>query len=322
MLLFKKLLPLATSLMLSGMCVLALAQEGSKSRGTSRYSWQPDVETTPRAEEPKRTSASTNRRLPGGTERIAAQENTKSEIVASPAKPGVRSGSVNSRPSILAQPKFSNGAEMQSPAAVEAATKPLPAASKKPRIDAEDLRVSTGNSDTQVNGTATKTRPGALRLAAPTASVPAKGSSKGAKSPGTSSQAIGTTLGSLAIVLGVFFAVSWVCRKISPQAAGPLPKDVLELLGRTSLGGRQQLQLLRLGNKLVLVAVTAAGIETVTEVDDPAEVERILQLCRREQPSSASGSFLDLVSQMEKAPIVAGFVDRAKGMKPASGGRK
>ncbi|MFO0885778.1 MAG: flagellar biosynthetic protein FliO [Pirellulales bacterium] len=322
MLLFKKLLPVATSLMLSGMCVLALAQEGSKSRGTSRYSWQPDVETTPRAEEPKRTSASTNRRLPGGTERIAAQENTKSEIVAAPAKPGVRSGSINSRPSILAQPKFSNGAEMQSPAAVEAATKPLPAASKKPRIDAEDLRVSTGNSDTQVNGTATKTRPGALRLAAPTASAPAKGSSKGAKSPGTSSQAIGTTLGSLAIVLGVFFAVSWVCRKISPQAAGPLPKDVLELLGRTSLGGRQQLQLLRLGNKLVLVAVTAAGIETVTEVDDPAEVERILQLCRREQPSSASSSFLDLVSQMEKAPIVAGFVDRAKGMKPASGGRK
>lgn len=322
MLLFKKILPLATSLMLSGMCVLALAQEGSKSRGTSRYSWQPDVETTPRAEETKRSSAATNRRLPGNTERTPVEASTDGEIVASPAKPGMRSVSGSSRPSILAQPKFANGAEMKSPAAVEAAAKPLPAASKKPRIDAEDLRVSTGSGNTPLNGNATKTRPGALRLAAPTASAPSKENSKGASSPGTSSQAIGTTLGSLAIVLGVFFAVAWVCRKISPQSAGPLPKDVLELLGRTSLGGRQQLQLLRLGNKLVLVAVTAAGVETVTEVDDPTEVERILQQCRREQPSSASGSFLDLVSQMEKSPIVAGFVDRAKGAKPAPGGRK
>lgn len=164
---------------------------------------------------------------------------------------------------------------------------------------------------------AAKRKPGALKLAAPT-NAPAKATRSGSTT--TSSNAIGSTLGSLAIVLGVFFAVSWLCRKLSPAASGPLPKEVLELLGRTSMGGRQQLQLLRLGNKLVLVAVTAAGMETISEVHDEAEVERLVQMCKRQQPGSVSGSFLDLVNQIEKTPILAGFVDRGKS-KSTSGER-
>ena len=54
--------------------------------------------------------------------------------------------------------------------------------------------------------------------------------------------------------------------------------------GRAPLAGRQHVHLLRCGSKLLLVSVTPGGAETLTEVTDPAEVDRLAGLCRQAHP--------------------------------------
>jgi flagellar biogenesis protein FliO len=93
-----------------------------------------------------------------------------------------------------------------------------------------------------------------------------------------------TTITALVLVIGLFLLCAWALRRGSRQLSGALPKDVVSVLGTTPLGGRQLAQLLRLGNKLVLVSVTTGGAETLAEVTDPAEVERLLGLCLQSGP--------------------------------------
>ncbi len=63
------------------------------------------------------------------------------------------------------------------------------------------------------------------------------------------------------------------------------------MLGRAPLAGRQQVHLVRLGSKLVLVSVSQAGIETLSEVTDPDEVQRLVALCRQGHANSAAVMF-------------------------------
>ncbi len=93
-------------------------------------------------------------------------------------------------------------------------------------------------------------------------------------------QSAATLAGSLALVLGIFFLVVWLFSRALPQGRGVLPAEAFEVLGRSPLANRQQAQLLRCGNKLLLICVGAAGAETLTEITDPAEVERLVETCR------------------------------------------
>ena len=106
-----------------------------------------------------------------------------------------------------------------------------------------------------------------------------------------------SALGSLAVVLGLFLAVVWFLRRTGPKSMLVLPSEVFEVLGRSPLAARQQAQLVRCGNKLLLISVTAGGAETLTEITEPAEVERLVGLCQQSRPNSASASFRNLFSQ-------------------------
>ena len=107
-----------------------------------------------------------------------------------------------------------------------------------------------------------------------------------------------TVGGSLAIVLGLFFVVAWAMRKTAPRGSLLLPKEVFEILGRAPLGARQQVQLLRCGNKLLLVSITPDGAETLTEVTDPLEVDRIAGICQQAHPKSATTAFRQVFQQL------------------------
>lgn len=100
-----------------------------------------------------------------------------------------------------------------------------------------------------------------------------------------------SVLGSLGAVLGLFFLLAWALRRNASGAPGILPNEALEVLGRAPLAGRQQVHLVRLGSKLVLVSVSQAGIEPLSEVTEPDEVQRLVALCRQGQSNSASVMF-------------------------------
>lgn len=126
---------------------------------------------------------------------------------------------------------------------------------------------------------------------------------------------------SLGLVLGAFLCVAWLSKRYLPKSAGPLPKEVVEQLGWAPLVGRQQMQLVRLGNKLLLISVTpGSSAEPLAEVTDPAEVERLSSICRRTKPGSSTQAFRDVVSELERQPT-RGFVEaqpRTAAARPAT----
>ncbi|HAY80545.1 MAG TPA: flagellar biosynthetic protein FliO [Planctomycetaceae bacterium] len=114
----------------------------------------------------------------------------------------------------------------------------------------------------------------------------------------TGGNALFTVISSLAIVLGLFFGVVWLSRRALPKHAGGLSSEIVEVLGRTPMGNRQSLQLIRLGNRILLVSVTATGANTLTEVTDPHEVRELLQHCNGGTTGSTSNSFRDVLLQL------------------------
>ncbi len=112
---------------------------------------------------------------------------------------------------------------------------------------------------------------------------------------------IPTVAGSLAAVVGLFMIVAWIMRRGMPKGSGILPREVVEVLGRAPLAGRQQLQLLRLGNKLLLVSMSATSVEPLAEITDPLEVDRLTGLCYQTHPQGSTASFRQVFQSFEGA---------------------
>ncbi len=142
----------------------------------------------------------------------------------------------------------------------------------------------------------------------PTGDPAAKRSDPASRSSGGASSLV-AVVGSLAIVVGLFFLVMWLLRRGMPKGSHLLPGEVVEVLGRTPLGARQHAHLLRCGNKLLLVSLSAAGAETLTEVTDPVEVDRLAGLCRQSQPQSATAAFRQIFQQFGRDRSARGFLD-------------
>ena len=104
-------------------------------------------------------------------------------------------------------------------------------------------------------------------------------------------QSLVTVVSSLAVVLGLFFLVTWLFRRTAPRQSVRLPGEVFEFLGRAPLAGRQEMQLLRLGHKLLLLAVTPTSAQTLTEITDPDEVDRLSGICLNHSPSRVAHAF-------------------------------
>jgi len=133
---------------------------------------------------------------------------------------------------------------------------------------------------------------------------PSGDKSGGSYKPGTGSgPAITSMLGSLVVVIGLFLAVAWFARRAGGKSATALPKEVVQVLGRTPLTAKQNLQVIRFGNKMLLVSVSAGGAETLAELTDGPEVDRIAGLCQQQGSESITASFKQMMTQMSREPV-------------------
>ena len=121
-------------------------------------------------------------------------------------------------------------------------------------------------------------------------------------------RATATVVSSLAIVLGAFFVLIWISRKTAPKGLGSLPVEVIESLGRSPLTSRQQMQLIRVGNKLILLSLTTNGANTLTEITDSDEVNRLCGICQQGRSGSISDTFRQVLAQFGEEPAPSGFV--------------
>jgi flagellar biogenesis protein FliO len=115
--------------------------------------------------------------------------------------------------------------------------------------------------------------------------------------------------GGLAIVLALFLLCMWLLRGNTAKTGGVLPSEAFAVLGRAPLTAQSFAQLLRLGNKLVLVAVAADSAHPLAEVTDPEEVDRIAGLCAKNAPHGPSAEFQQVLEQLSREPA-RGFLGR------------
>jgi flagellar biogenesis protein FliO len=84
------------------------------------------------------------------------------------------------------------------------------------------------------------------------------------------------TLGALAAVVGLIFGARWALRRWSPAPTGPKKGGPITVVARTGVGGRQQLVLLRLGRRLLLIGNGPSGMTTLAQVTDADEVAELM----------------------------------------------
>jgi flagellar biogenesis protein FliO len=121
----------------------------------------------------------------------------------------------------------------------------------------------------------------------------------------------------LAIVVGLFLTSAWLLRRGSPKPGGLLPPEAFAVLGRSPLTPQSIAHLLRIGNKLVLVAVSADGAQPLTEITDPLEVDRLTGLCASGRGHGPAAEFQQVLAQLAKEPA-RGFL----GSEASSGRRR
>lgn len=143
--------------------------------------------------------------------------------------------------------------------------------------------------------------------------LPKKSTSSGAKTalplPNPTDKAVTTVVSGLAIVLGLFLVFAWITKKNAPKSMQALPGEVVEVLGRAPLNAKQQMQLVRLGNRLLLLAMSTESAETLAEISDPNEVERLTAICRQNAPGSVTETFRQVLAELNNTPARGGFID-------------
>jgi flagellar biogenesis protein FliO len=137
--------------------------------------------------------------------------------------------------------------------------------------------------------------------------LPRQGASPASPFGGKTFSPLATGAASLGIVLGLFLLVVWSVRRGMPKGGGLVPSEAVEVLGRAPIGGKQSVHLVRCGNKIVLVNVSATSVETLTEISDPTEVERLQEVCRHSTaPASTVQQLLGRFGAVQQPAALAG----------------
>jgi flagellar biogenesis protein FliO len=129
-----------------------------------------------------------------------------------------------------------------------------------------------------------------------------------AKDFGLRFDSIYSTISALVFVLGLFFVGMWALRRGGRRKTQTLPFTVVSVLGRVTLAPKQIAELLRVGNKLVLVSLTPDGAKPLTEVTDPAEVDRLMGLCQQHDPHSPGRTFEKMFRDLANVRAPEGFL--------------
>jgi len=200
-------------------------------------------------------------------------------------------------PSLLPPPAWPRERVASTGYATDPAPEPNPAATAPPvagpaAVTAPPLRPTTP-----------------IKLPPPGRNKPEAGESSpaSARSSGWSGSIV-TVITSLAIVLGLFAVAIWLMRRGLGGAASQLPSDAVAVLGQLPLTGRQQILLVRIGPKLLLVSTNGETSTTLTEIETPDDVDRIVGLCAESQPNSTTQTFRSLLAQMSTEPAAGGFL--------------
>ncbi|WP_220498282.1 FliO/MopB family protein [Rhodopirellula sp. JC639] len=129
-----------------------------------------------------------------------------------------------------------------------------------------------------------------------------------ASSDGALAGPLVTTVSSLLVVLAVFGGLVWISRRYGSSRTfqGALPEDVLRTLGSSAIDAKTRVTFVKVGARILVIGQTASGDpQTLSEITDPEEVERLTNRClgrpeivgrRSAYPSDVQASRRDLAA--------------------------
>ena len=104
----------------------------------------------------------------------------------------------------------------------------------------------------------------------------------------------------MAVVLGLIFGLRWVMRRAFPSAGAARPSAAVQVLTRTVLSPRQQLMLVRVGRRLIVVGDSGGQMTSLSEITDPDEVAALVGQLKDEKLSAAGPAFGTLFGRMRR----------------------
>lgn len=115
-----------------------------------------------------------------------------------------------------------------------------------------------------------------------------------------------TVCSALAIVLGLFAGLVWFNRKLGGAAGNQraIPSEVIQPLGSTALDSRNRISMLRCGNRILVLAQNAQGVQPLAEITSPEEVQQLTAACL----GDAKQAFAATLQSIEQEQTGAGFL--------------
>ena len=120
-----------------------------------------------------------------------------------------------------------------------------------------------------------------------------------------------TTASALLVVLSLFAGLVWVSRRFGGQSRPPggLPEDLFRNLGTSVIDGKTRVTFLQIADRILVVGQTTTGDpQTLAEITDPDECQRIVNRCDGrpeiigQRASSDSGSRSQTMPTTSTAP--------------------
>ena len=129
-----------------------------------------------------------------------------------------------------------------------------------------------------------------------------------------------TICSSLAVVLGLFAGFVWLNRKFGSGSGnhGAIPKEVVHPLGSTPIDSRNRVTMIRCGNRILVLAQNAQGVQPIAEITSPDEVRDLTAACL----GNSKQAFATTLQSIEKEGADPGFLGAQPSQRsPRSRGR-
>jgi flagellar biogenesis protein FliO len=133
----------------------------------------------------------------------------------------------------------------------------------------------------------------------------------------TSSDAVSATRVVLALgaVVSLILFFKWGARRFMIGGVASGQSRAIQIISRTIVSPKQQLMLVKVGRRLVLVANTGAGMNSICEIRDEQEVAELLGQVSAEQGDSVSKAFGSLFRREEEKFTPPGAEDSDEGIR-------
>ena len=109
-----------------------------------------------------------------------------------------------------------------------------------------------------------------------------------------------TTIISLSVIVGALGTLTYWLKPYLGISRG-LPIEAVELLGRRSLEQKVAIHLVRCGGRVLVLSVSPEGARTLSEITDPAEVQRLVDACH--VPRDSKSLLPDMASSFSASPL-------------------